>query len=190
MSRTSDEQLDISANRSMRKYSRKEQVARVLWGVGRIVFFLIPRPLYGCRWLLLRGFGAQLGKHVQISNTADIFAPWNLAVGDDTAIGNHAKVYNLTKITIGRQVTISQGAHLCGGTHDYRDAAMPLIKAPIVIEDKSWVCADAFVGPNVRVGVGAIVGARAVAMRDVAPWTIVAGNPAEVVRERKMRTQK
>lgn len=53
-----------------------------------------------------------------------------------------------------------------------------------MIEEQSWVCADAFIGPGVNVGAGAIVAARAVVVKDVAPWTIVAGNPAKFIKER------
>jgi putative colanic acid biosynthesis acetyltransferase WcaF len=58
---------------------------------------------------------------------------------------------------------------------------MSLVKAEIEIGDEAWICADAFVGPGVRVGRSAIVGARAVAVRDVAERAIVVGNPARLV---------
>jgi putative colanic acid biosynthesis acetyltransferase WcaF len=61
-----------------------------------------------------------------------------------------------------------------------------VLKPPISIGDQSWICADAFVGPGVNVGEGAVVGARAVAMRDVEPWTVVVGNPGCFVKKREM----
>jgi putative colanic acid biosynthesis acetyltransferase WcaF len=61
-----------------------------------------------------------------------------------------------------------------------------LLKPPIVIEDQVWICADAFVGPGVTVGKGAVVGARAVVVKDVGPWDVVAGNPARFVKKRTM----
>jgi putative colanic acid biosynthesis acetyltransferase WcaF len=66
---------------------------------------------------------------------------------------------------------------------------MPLVRATISIGDDVWIAADAFVGPGVTVGAGAILGARAVAMRDLAPWQIFAGNPAVPVRERVFDAQ-
>lgn len=85
---------------------------------------------------------------------------------------------------IGAQATISQGAHLCAGTHDYRRADMPLLKPPIEIGRAAWICADAFIGPGVSVGEFAIVGARAVVMKNVEVGLIVLGNPMRVVGER------
>jgi putative colanic acid biosynthesis acetyltransferase WcaF len=61
---------------------------------------------------------------------------------------------------------------------------MKLIKAPITIGEEAWVCADAFVGPGVKVGSRAVVGARAVAVKDVKAGMIVVGNPATTVGKR------
>lgn len=179
--------LNIQANRVARKYSRTELVRRVLWMFGRLLFRFSPRPLFGWRRFVLRLFGAQVGKGVHIYNSAVIYMPWNLCIGDWSAVGEEALIYNLGMITIGEQVTISQRAHLCAGTHDYTDPGMPLLKPPITIEDRAWVCADAFVGPGVTVGEGAVVGARAVIMRDVEPWMVVAGNPAKPIKRRVLR---
>ena len=110
--------------------------------------------------------------------------PWNLSIDDWSAIGENAYIYNLGPITIGKCVTISHRAHLCAGTHDYSKPDLPLLKPPIHISDQAWICADAFVGPGVTIGEGAIVGARAVAIKNVEPWAIVAGNPAQMVSKR------
>jgi len=99
-------------------------------------------------------------------------------------------VYNLGLLSIGRRVTISQYAHLCGGTHDHTSPGLELVRSPIRIEDDAWIAAEAFVGPDVRVGAGAIVGARAVVVKDVAPWSIVAGNPARVIGARTIQSDK
>ena len=54
----------------------------------------------------------------------------------------------------------------------------------IVIGDDAWIAAGAFIGPGVTIGAGAVVGARAVVMKDVPPWTVVAGNPAKFISKR------
>ena len=179
-------QLDIERNRAARKYEPGALVRRVLWGLGHYLFRYSPRLLYGWRRFLLRLFGATVGRNVRIHNTATIYFPWNLSVGDWSSVGEHAMIYNLGPVRIGEKVTVSQQAHLCAGTHDASDPTMPLQKPPIAVGDQAWICADAFVGPGVTVAEGAVVGARAVAVNDVEAWTIVAGNPARVVGDRDL----
>ena len=155
-----------------------------MWGCIQPLFRFSPRPCFGWRNFLLRCFGAQIGAHVHIYRTVTIIIPWNLEVGEYAAIGDHALIYNLGRVTIGPRATISHRAHLCAGTHDYTKAEFPLLRPPITIGGQSWVCTDAFIGPGVTVGAGAIVAARAVVVKDVAPWAVVAGNPAKLIKQR------
>ena len=180
-------ELNIADNRAAQKYPPRVQVMRLAWAVGGILFRIIPRPFYAPRRVLLRLFGANIGLHVNIANTATIYFPWNLEIGDWSAIGEHAYIYNLGRITIGEKTTISQRAHLCAGSHEYRDPAMPLLTPPISVGDQAWICADAFVGPNVIVGDGSVIGARAVVCRDVDPQVVVVGNPATVIGTRELK---
>jgi putative colanic acid biosynthesis acetyltransferase WcaF len=115
--------------------------------------------------------------------------PWLLEIGDESAIGDRVQIYNLGPCRIGSRATISQGSHLCGGTHDDKDPTMPLLRCHVEIGDDAWICAEAFVGPGVSVGVGSVVGARAAVMRDVEPWTVTAGNPARKIRDRILRQE-
>jgi putative colanic acid biosynthesis acetyltransferase WcaF len=184
------DRLNIVANRRAVKWSRRELLRRFLWELAQPILRLIPRQLWVLRCWSLRLFGAQIGREVHIHRTVRIAIPWNLSIGDEAAIGDNVQIYNLGQVTIGAQATISQGAHLCAGTHDYRRLDLPLIKCTIMIGRGAWVCADAFVGPNVNVGDFAILGARAVVVRDVAPGLIVAGNPARVVGRRERSLDK
>lgn len=158
----------------------------MLWDLAHPLFAYSPRPFWGWRNGLLRLFGARIGRDCRIHPSALITIPWNLAIEDSVGVGDRAILYALGPIAIGSRATISQGAHLCAGTHDYRDPTMPLVKSPIAIGEDAWVCAEAFVAPGIVVGQRAIVGARGVVTRDVAADCIVAGNPARVV---KMRTR-
>jgi putative colanic acid biosynthesis acetyltransferase WcaF len=176
--------LEISSNRSARKYSGKETLLRILWGAGSLLFRFSPRPCFGWRRTVLRGFGASIGKEVHFYPSAKVYFPWNLTVGAWSAVGEEALIYNLGKVTLGESTTVSHRAHLCAGTHDYSQADLPLLKPPIVVRDSVWICADAFVGPGVTLGEGAVIGARAVVVKDVAPWTVVGGNPARFIKHR------
>lgn len=61
---------------------------------------------------------------------------------------------------------------------------MPLVPKVIRIGARAWIAARAFVGPGVTIGDGAVVGACSCVVRDVLPWTVVAGNPARPVKTR------
>lgn len=175
---------DISSNRTARKWSRTELAGRILWSLAMPLFRCSPRILWGWRRAILRAFGAKIGKHAHIYPTVRITIPWNLAIGDEVAVGDHAILYALGPIRIGARATISQYAHLCAGTHDWRDPAMPLVKMPIVIGNDAWVCANSFVGPGVTVGERAILGAGAVTMKDIEVGMIFVGNPAKRITDR------
>lgn len=176
--------LDIEANRSARKWSVKEYAGRVFWMILFPLFVLSPRPAWWWRRLILRFAGAQIGRDVHIFPNVKIIIPWNLTINDEVAIGDGVNLYALGAIVIGKRATISQGVHLCAGTHDYRHPSMPLLKLPIAIGEDAWICADAFIGPGVVVGTRAIVGARSVAMKNIADDMIVAGNPAREIKRR------
>ena len=149
-----------------------------------MVFRLTPRPCFALRRAILRIFGAKVGANVNIYPSALIYYPWNLEIGCYSAIGEWALVYNLGKVRIGSHTTISQRVHLCAGTHDYTDTAMPLMKPPINIGDEVWVCADAFIGPNVSINSLAIIAAASVVVKNVAEKEIVGGNPAKYIKKR------
>lgn len=178
----------IAENRRARNWTKKELVSRLLWEtIGKTLMALSPRPCWAFRRVLLRVFGARVGKNVHIFPTVDIAIPWNLEIKQFAAVGNKAILYSLGTISIGSRATISQFSHICAGTHDHRERTFDLLKPPIEIGDDTWICASAFIGPGVTIGARAVVGACAVVIRDVDPGHIVAGNPARVVGERPVK---
>jgi putative colanic acid biosynthesis acetyltransferase WcaF len=92
-------------------------------------------------------------------------------------------------IHIGEKAIISQGAHLCAGTHDISDADFQLITKPIIIERGAWVAAEAFIGPGVVVKEYAVVGARAAVFRNADAFGIYVGNPAKFIKKRVFRAR-
>lgn len=180
--------LEILKNRKAQKYTSEITLRRILWAFARPLFRFSPRTFFRYRNFLLRLFGAKVGRQVHVYNSAVIYMPWNLEIGDWSAIGELVYVYNLGRVSIGSRATISHRVHLCAGTHDYQDATLPLLKPPISIGDQAWVCADAFIGPGVTVEEGAVVGARSVVVKDVPPWQVVAGNPAKSIKKRILKT--
>lgn len=161
------------------------RLLRALWGITWITLFRpTPRLLHGWRRLLLRAFGARIGRGVVVHPSVRVWAPWNLEMGDYSCLGPQVDCYTVTSIRIGSYATVSQYSFLCAASHDIDSPDMKLITAPITLGDHVWVAADAFVGPGVTVQEGAVVGARTSAFKDVTAWTVVAGNPARVIRLR------
>lgn len=166
-------------------HSLSNKIGRVIWGaVASTIFRFSPRLCYGWRRFLLRLFGAKIGVNVRISPTANIWAPWNLNVGNEVSIAGDVDCYCVAPISIGDYATVSQYSFLCTASHDISSRTMKLTSAPITIHAKSWVCASAFLSPGVTIGEGSVVGARAVVTKSTKEWTVVAGNPASVIRHR------
>lgn len=166
--------------------SGRDRVRRTLWALCWLLLYRpSPVPLHAWRCALLRLFGARVGERAHPYPTARVWAPWNLVMEDGSCLGPEADCYNVSLVTLGRHCVVSQKAYLCTAGHDVDLPAFPLVSAPITIGARSWVAAAAFVGPGVTLGEGAVLGACAVASRDVAPWTIMVGNPAQIVRQRQ-----
>jgi putative colanic acid biosynthesis acetyltransferase WcaF len=180
---TSFHKIDVSTNRGIQKWTPREQCGRLLWTLASPFFILSPRPLWGWRRAMLRAFGARVGNGAHVYPSVQITIPWHLDLGEQCAVGDRAILYALGPITVGARATISQGAHLCAGSHDISRPDRQLLKSPVTIADDVWIAADAFIGPGVIVGASAIVGARGVVMKDVATAMLVAGNPARPIRK-------
>lgn len=180
--------IQVSKEDCPSPHSFGNKVARVIWAVvWAVLFRCSPRILFGWRRMLLRLFGATIGRNARISPSVKVWGPWNLVVGDEAAIAHSTDCYCVDRLTIGDHATVSQYSFLCTASHDPSDPHMKLISAPIVISDQAWVCAGCFVAPGVTVGEGAVAGAMSVVTKDVEPWTIVAGNPARRIRQRELR---
>ena len=168
-------------------HSAANKLARLLWQAAHLMLFR-PSPWFwhAPRRAVLRLFGAQVGKHVQIMPSVQIWAPWNLALGDFATVGSGVDLYDVDRIEVGAHATLSQRAFLCTATHDVDHPNMPLKTAPIRIGAGAWVCAEAYVHPGVALGVDAVAGVRAVVLHDVPPGQIVGGHPAKFLRLRKL----
>lgn len=159
-------------------FSLRNRAARQVWSVVRFALFQpTPRPFHAWRRLLLRCFGARVGSGAHVYAGARIWAPWNLTADRGAAIADGAEVYNPVRIEIGAFAVVSQGAYLCGATHDYRSWEFPLVAAPIVVGPHAWIAARAIVLPGVSVGEGCVIGAGSVVTSDMPAWTVCAGVP-------------
>jgi putative colanic acid biosynthesis acetyltransferase WcaF len=163
------------------------KLARVAWGVVYLLLFRFsPTPCFGWRRLLLRAFGARIARTAKVYPSARIWAPWNLTMEAGAVVGPEVYCYSVGPIELGVDSTTSYRTFLCTASHDIHDPARPLVIGRIRLERGAYLFADAFIGMNVTVGEAAVVAARAVVVRDVGPYDVVAGNPARVVGRRRL----
>lgn len=106
-------------------------------------------------------------------------------MGEQSTLAPQVRLH-IGKTIIGRKVTVSQRSYLCSATHQTDSINLPFIAGKIVVGDFAWIAAETFIMNNITIGEGAIVGARAAVFRDVAPWTVVGGNPATYIKDRKV----
>lgn len=166
-------------------FSLKNRMGRLLWAVvANSLFRFSPKQLHAWRAFLLKCFGAKIGRSVHVYPGAKIWAPWNLELSDEAAVANGAILYTQGKIKIGKKAVISQGAHLCAGTHNYNLPGFPLYTMPITVGDYAWIAAEAFLHPGVIIEEGCVIGARAVVIKDMPAWMVCAGHPCKPIKER------
>ncbi|TCL72981.1 putative colanic acid biosynthesis acetyltransferase [Rhizobium sp. BK251] len=163
----------------------KHRLTRLAWGiVWNGLGTWTPVPFHGWRRFLLNAFGARIDPTAKVYPHVRVWYPRNLAMARFSCLARDVNCYCMDTITLGEYALVSQGAHLCGGTHDVDDPDFPLIAKPISIGDNAWVAAEAFVGPGVTIGSNAVLGARAVTVKSLAEGMIYAGNPARPIRAR------
>ncbi len=154
-------------------------------------WFFVESWLPGSAWrsFLLRLFGAQIGRGVRLKPRLRVKFPWRLAIGDHVWLGEGVWIDNLAPVTVGDHCCISQGAYLCTGSHDWSCEDFALMTAPIALEGQCWIGAQAVVAPGVTLRQGAVLGLGAIAVSDLEPWSIYSGNPAILVRTRRVEAK-
>lgn len=153
----------------------------------------------------LRSRGYSIGEGCVVSTSAAVH-PDSFALGDRSYVAAHAHVTGEVtvgddcslnvgvavrgNVRMGRAVRVGAGTSLLGFNHRFDDPDVevfrqPLTAAGIRIGDDVWIGAHVVVLDGVRIGSHAVVGAGSVVTRDVPEWTVVAGNPARPVRQRR-----
>jgi putative colanic acid biosynthesis acetyltransferase WcaF len=139
----------------------------------------------GFRIILLRLFGAKIGRNVNVRSSVKIWAPWNLEIGNNVGFGDGVHLYSMNKIFIDDYCVVSEGAQLCCGTHNYNSINFELTTAPIRLNKWVWLCTNAFVGPGVTLPEGTVLGAVSVIVKSIdKPWGVYGGNPVKRIKDR------
>lgn len=163
---------------------RPGYVIALWWIIQDSLFRCSLHNMYRFRNFILRCFGAKIGKNVKIRRKCEITYPWKLEVGDNTWIDDEVLIYNLEKIKIGSNCSITRRSFLCTGNHDTQDPNFGLIVKPITIQDGVWIQADCFIGQNVDISSNIVIGARSSVFSSKYIEGIYYGNPAKLKKSR------
>lgn len=171
------------------------------------------KPRLWVRWFVnpfvhKRGTGSRIGRYTRLdvlpfnpftlgSHAAiEDFATINNGLGA-VHIGNHSLVglscVVIGPVSIGKEVMLAQNIVLSGLNHNYQNVLVPIRRqpcttAPIVVEDEVWIGANAVITAGVTIGKHAVVAAGSVVTRNVPPYSVVAGNPAKIVKQYNPQT--
>lgn len=157
------------------------QVFRFVW----IVFCRYsPKHLYKIRSIILRLFGAKIGKNCFVDSRARIYFPWNLEMADNACIAYDAEVYNLDKVILETGAVIAQSVFICCGTHDFNSNTRELITGEIKLSQNCFIGARSIILPGVEIGENTIVAAGSVVPKSIDHNVFVAGNPAVIKRKK------
>jgi putative colanic acid biosynthesis acetyltransferase WcaF len=166
-------------------YKPGSPLKRFFWHYTNSIFFKSGFfPIYRLKVFLLRLFGAKVGKGVLVKPFVNIKYPWFLAIGDHVWIGENVWIDCYTTVTIGNNVCISQGALLITGNHDHSKTGFDLFIKKITIEDGVWIGANAVVCPGITCKSHSVLAVGAIATRDLEPYSVYSGNPAEKIKQR------
>lgn len=165
---------------------RSKLLIQLWWITQETIFAWSPQVLYRWRVLLLRLFGARIGKDVKIRASVRVTYPWLISVGDYSWIGDECILYSLGKITIGSNVAIAHQVYINTGGHDYQKKTFDIFSKPVIIEDECWITNDVYIAPGVTIGRGTIVSARSSVLKSLPSGKICVGTPAKPIKDREI----
>ena len=155
----------------------------------KLIWDFFGKPLFssylpGTYWrkLILRIFGAKIGKGGKIKPNIKISEPWHLSIGDHCWIGENVWIDNLALVKIGNRVCISQGVYLCTGNHNYKKDLFNLILEKIIIEDDCWIAAKSIIAPGSILKRGSVSFLGSVVSGILQEDGIYKGNPAKLLK--------
>jgi acetyltransferase-like isoleucine patch superfamily enzyme len=134
--------------------------------------------------------GMKIGRNPKIEPFVVFTGFDKIMIGDDFVAGSFSTIRAVdAPIRIGNKVLLGPMTAVIGANHGYDDLRVPIqdqpqISGPVVIADNVWIGTGAMIMPGLVVGEGAVVAAGAVVTNSVPPRTVVAGCPAEIIKER------
>src|SRR3989338_6163877 len=144
-------------------------------------------PIHHFRRFCYRLSGMQIGVGSTIHMCTKFYDPSNIRIGKDSIIGEGAVLDGRDFLTISDHVDIASAVMIFNSQHEINDEFFSPSSAPVVIEDYVFIGPRVTIQPGVTIGKGAIIAAGAVVVKDVSPFAVVGGVPAQVIGERKLK---
>jgi acetyltransferase-like isoleucine patch superfamily enzyme len=119
-----------------------------------------------------------------------------IIVGEGTWVGKNCSIAAIDKVEIGKNVLFAGHVHITDHSHGYEDISKPMnvqpltSKGPVIIEDDCWLGFSCEILSGVHIGKHCVIAARAVVTKDVPAYSVVAGNPARVIKKYDMESKK
>ncbi len=142
-------------------------------------------PFFRLKSFFLRAAGMHIGRQTYIHVPVKFFSRKNLTIGDNVTVNSHCYLDSRTTIRIGSNVNIAHGTRIYTLGHDVNLADLPDAGKPVIIEDDVFIFSNVLIMPGVTIGKGAVVFPGSVVVKNVPSYSIVGGNPAKVIRERR-----
>ena len=176
--RTAAWQSALGTNWSIGAGSRIEGGVDVRAGGCRLVIGA-SSSVSGTLVLEREGSRIQIGDGTHVGGGTIIDSAEAVEVGSDVLISFDVVIFDHDSHSIHYDQRRGDGTEWMAGRKDWTHKR----RAPVRIESKSWIGARAIILKGVTIGAGSVVAAGSVVTRDVPPWTVVAGNPARVIRQ-------
>lgn len=157
---------------------------RAILRVANFVTISYPLPLTGVKIFILKIIGIKILSPCFIDEGFNCLNPKNISIDKCCSFGHNNKMWAFNKIKIGPYVQTAIGLTIISGSHNISDYANPTFDQEIIIEGENWIGANVTILGGVVIGRGAIIGAGSVVTKSIPPYTIAAGVPAKVIKER------
>lgn len=135
------------------------------------------------RWFC-RLLGVSIDKSSIIYRSTELIYPYGIEIGEDTAVGGRCLLDARGGIKIGKHVNISSYVKLITGSHDVKSSEFEASFLPIEIDDYAWIGTGATILQNVIIGKGAVVASGAIVTKNIPPYEVWGGVPANFISKR------